>query len=158
MFRKICDGLKSFRSRALFGSKCTVFKTVPFPEFFPSGLNLALKGPVMAMRRASGSILGAWGFFRQFRRRQTELLFSGSSTAFDVNLESIFKQSPFAGIVLFFCFYAHAASAVDMMRLLEFFQLQSGKVLALVLHFLEHLFNLPHGKCQDLFIMSWRFR
>ena len=114
----------------MFDSKCTVFKTVPFPELFPPGLNLALKGPVMAMRRASGSILRARGFFRQFRRRQTELLFSGSSTAFDVNLESIFKQSPFAGIVLFFGFYAHAASAVDMMCLLEFFQLQSGEVLA----------------------------
>ena len=59
MFRKICDGLKSFRSRALFGSKCTVFKTVPFPELFPPGLNLTLKGPVMALRRASGSILRA---------------------------------------------------------------------------------------------------
>jgi hypothetical protein len=59
MFRKICDGLKSLRRRALFGSKCTVFKTVPFPEFFPPGLNLALKGPVMAMRMASGSILRA---------------------------------------------------------------------------------------------------
>ncbi len=51
--------MKSFRSRALFGSKCTVFKTVPFPELFPPGLNLALKGPVMAIQRASGSILRA---------------------------------------------------------------------------------------------------
>ena len=57
MFRKICDGLKSLRRRALFGSKCTVFKTVPFPELFPPGLHLALKGPVMAKRMASRSNL-----------------------------------------------------------------------------------------------------
>ena len=59
IFRKICDGLKSLRRRALFGPKCTVFKTVPFPELFPPGLNLALKGPVMVVRMASGSILRA---------------------------------------------------------------------------------------------------